>query len=140
MKLAAVTPRPDFTIDNFLGKQVQMQIGNSYGLPNAVEHSDNSPSFAHIQSQQPLHPQHGVNHSMDFQPAADVNIRRMNSNAMPFPRTPMETFDVVQPQASNLWDGDLQSVVQMGYGQGVQGFGSSGLPCDLPPGHMKMEI
>lgn len=80
--------------------QVQMQIGNNYGIPNVVDHTDNSPSFAHIQSQQPVHMQHGVAHTLDFQPAADVNMRRLNSNPMPFPRTAVETFDVGQAQVS----------------------------------------
>ncbi|CAM6117880.1 unnamed protein product [Calypogeia fissa] len=140
MKLAAVTPRPDFSIDNILNKQVQMQIGNNYGIPTVVDHADNSPSFAHMQSQQPLHMQHGVTHNLDFQPAPEVNMRRLTSNPIPFPRTPVETFDVGQTQTSSLWDGDLQSVVQMGFGQSLQGYGLGGLQCDLPPGHMKMEL
>lgn len=79
----------------------QMNVGHSFSHPNMVEHTNNSPSFAHIQPQRPVHMQYGVTHNLDFlQPAADMNIRRVNGNQVPFHRTPMETFDVGQAQVA----------------------------------------
>ncbi|BBN05292.1 protein MpBHLH21 [Marchantia polymorpha subsp. ruderalis] len=142
MKLAAVTPRPDFNIDNFLTKQ--LQIGQNCGLPNMVEHTESTiqyPQLPSLHSQQSLHMQQVLSNVLDNSQSVESKLMRMNSAPpMSLPRAHMDIFGDGLSQLTGLWEGDLQSVVQMGFTQGRPMTGLGGFQCDLPPGHMKIEI
>ncbi|KAL3677635.1 hypothetical protein R1sor_027583 [Riccia sorocarpa] len=141
MKLAAVTPRPDFNIDSFLAKQLQM--GQNCGLESVMEHPESCIGYSQLPPLQSLHSvnmQQSLLNSFSNPNCVQSTLRRMNSAPVSLGRAPVETFGDCLSQMPGLWEGDLQSVVQMGFSQGRTAMGHGGYHCDLPPGHMKVEL
>ncbi|KAL2636444.1 hypothetical protein R1flu_007923 [Riccia fluitans] len=142
MKLAAVTPRPDFNIDSFLAKQLQM--GQNFGLQNVMEHPhESSIPFSHVPQFQSLHPaniQQSLANSFGNPNCVESTLRRTYSAPVTLARVPVDSFGDELSQIPALWEGDLHSVVEMGLSQGKPKMGLSGYQSDLPPGHMKVEL
>ncbi|KAL2636436.1 hypothetical protein R1flu_007915 [Riccia fluitans] len=137
MKLAAVTPRPDFNIDSFLAKQLQM--GQNCGLQNVIEHPhESSIPFSHVPQFQSLHPaniQQSIANSFGNPNCVDPTLRRTYSTPVTLARLPLDSFGDGLSQIPALWEGDLHSVVEMGLSQGKPTMGLSGYQC-----HMKVEL
>ncbi|KAJ0971889.1 hypothetical protein J5N97_019848 [Dioscorea zingiberensis] len=131
MKLATVNPRLEFNMENFVPKDT---------LP--VHQLEAAFSYAY-QPQQGTPLQNGVTTNAleaecSMNPLESALLRRTLSMQM----QPHDGFADVASQLGNFWEDDLQSVVQMGYGQNQevalssQSFNNG----TLPTAHMKIEL
>ncbi|CAK9190460.1 unnamed protein product, partial [Sphagnum troendelagicum] len=139
MKLASVNPQLDYNLDCIFNKEM-LQSGAS----SIVGPEPSSTYGLHL----PLTPPHIAN-GLEFQSLGtmDSSHLRRTISAPPtgVPSVPnLDTFGDDATQMSIEWDGELQSMLQMGFGQAtgatssllLEGFNN----CQLPAGHMKVEL
>ncbi|CAK9226733.1 unnamed protein product [Sphagnum jensenii] len=143
MKLAAVNPGMDCTVDDFLCKQMQGSTAPMIMGPNTTTMSY---GHHHPQSQQQqVHNLQTVGHSgLDFKPlesSAEASLGRTMSAPVIGPVSSLDAFGDNLSQLSSGWEGELQSVVNMGF---LQGRLSTWLPqesdCQMQAGKMKVEL
>ncbi|CAM6048598.1 unnamed protein product [Sphagnum compactum] len=143
MKLAAVNPGMDCTVNDFLCKQMQGSTAPMMMGPNTTTMSY---GHHHPQSQQQqVHNLQTVGHSgLDFKPlesSAEASLRRTMSAPVIAPPSSLDAFGDNLSQLSSGWEGELQSVVNMGF---LQGRLSTWLPqeshCQMQAGEMKVEL
>ncbi|GLT97692.1 hypothetical protein SLE2022_152450 [Rubroshorea leprosula] len=135
MKLATVNPRMDFNMEALLLKDCNLlQILQSRGpLPHNLYPVDSSaPAFPfEYQPQQGLALQGGIPNNMEKQ----FSVNSLNASLHRNPSMQLPSIDgfcdTNTPSVPSLWEDDLLSVVQMGFGQN---HGS------MAAGQMKMEL
>ncbi|CAL9193567.1 unnamed protein product [Musa hybrid cultivar] len=132
MKLAALNPQLDFNMEALLPKDVSLCILFTLGqLPQQVYPLDMaSTAFSYAQQPQGTPLQSIVTNSLDVQGSLnplESSLRRPPT--MQLPR--LDGFTDATSQLGNLWEDDLQYVVQMGLGQS-QGtaFSSQSMPVE----------
>ncbi|KAJ0988938.1 hypothetical protein J5N97_007294 [Dioscorea zingiberensis] len=141
MKLATVNPRLDFSMENFITKDMHQ---SRVPLPHSVYPIDGVPAaFSYpYQPQQEAHLQSVVTTNAleahcSMNPL-DSGLRRSLSMQLP----PSDGFPDAASQLCNFWEDDLQSVVQMGFTQNQEDAFSSqsfhGSLATTP--HMKLEL
>eukprot|EP00268_Persea_americana_P037784 TRINITY_DN37498_c0_g1_i1.p1 TRINITY_DN37498_c0_g1~~TRINITY_DN37498_c0_g1_i1.p1 ORF type:complete len:589 (-),score=131.25 TRINITY_DN37498_c0_g1_i1:429-2195(-) len=133
MKLATVNPRLDFNMETLLSKDIIQARGS---LPPTMYPVDSSAStFSYVQQPQ-LGPLTGMaSNGFDTQSSVnplDATLRRALSMQLPA----MDGYADASSQLTNFWEDDLQSVVQMGFGQNQE----TAFHGTLPTGHMKIEL
>eukprot|EP01018_Ginkgo_biloba_P014931 Gb_39758 [translate_table: standard] len=130
MKLAAVNPRLDFNVEGLLAKDILQPRSSS---PTMVFAPDTHTSYPQLhQPQQGLIQVGTEGHGM-VNPA-EVLRRTMNAQL-----SCIDGYGDAISQLSNIWDDELQSVVQMGFAQNSQTtFTSQGFSGSLPTSHMKL--
>ncbi|XP_002966517.2 transcription factor bHLH49 isoform X1 [Selaginella moellendorffii] len=127
MKLAAVNPRLDINLDGLLTKEVLQGRGST--SPIVLNH-DMSSTYSHLQQLQQAQA------AVMQLGSCGLDLRALSSTVENAIRAPGEGgFTDAASQASSVWDGELQSVVQMSFGALSQE-----LQVQLPTGHMKVEI
>ncbi|CAL9096649.1 unnamed protein product [Musa acuminata var. zebrina] len=128
MKLAALNPQLDFNMEALLPKDMHQELGQ---LPQQVYPLDMaSTAFSYAQQPQGTPLQSIVTNSLDVQGSLnplESSLRRPPT--MQLPR--LDGFTDATSQLGNLWEDDLQYVVQMGLGQS-QGtaFSSQSMPVE----------
>ncbi|KAK9159795.1 hypothetical protein Syun_006136 [Stephania yunnanensis] len=136
MKLATVNPRLDFNMDSLLSKDILHSRGpftHNYPLDSTASafHYGQQPQ------QQGLPLQSGISDGADTQcsvnPLEATVLRRNLSMQLP----PLDGFGDAASQIAAFWEDDLQSLVQMGFGQNQQPQGFHG---SLPTTNMKVEL
>ncbi|CAK7348925.1 unnamed protein product [Dovyalis caffra] len=135
MKLSTVNPRMEINMETLLSKDIFQSRGSMQ--PGHCPLDSSAPVFPYgYQSQQGLALQNGMSgnaethFSMNSLSAA---LRRSPSMQLP----PLDGFgDAAAHQASTMWEDDLQSVVQMGFGQNHQ----QSFQGTVPSTQMKIEL
>lgn len=138
MKLAAIDPRLDANLEDLLNKELAVHARSPettlMGPDLLAGYRDHQ---SHLQIQQQIN-----NCNMDLRSVGtlcDAYFRR----SMPSPLAYTDSFvDSLTQTLSEVSDGDLQTIVQMGNTQVRQEFfGQAGLhgPGFLPTGHLKVE-
>ncbi|XP_021290198.1 transcription factor bHLH78-like [Herrania umbratica] len=125
MKLATVNPRMDINMEALLSKDMFQSCGS---LPHALYSMDSSaPAFPFgYQAQQQALPLHsGISNNIETQfsmnPLTAV-LRKTHGLQLP----PIDGLIDANPQVASFWEDDLQSIVQMGFGQNqAQGYQGS---------------
>lgn len=115
MKLSTVNPRMDLNMDALLSKDIFQSRG---ALPHTLYPIDSAmPAFPFGYQHQQVPSLHsGVGNGTENQfPVNSLNaaLRRNPSVQLP----PIDGFGEATPEVSALWEDDLQSVVQMAFGQ-----------------------
>lgn len=140
MKLAAVNPRLDYNYEQLLGKELLLSRSPETTLlgPDPLGYSHDLHGHGHGQLPLPLP------HFSSLEGLGDAFLRR--SMGVPSMASLVSDDQFCDPlsQAVNLCNGDLQSVVEMGFIQGRQGLGfgtqlSHGSSMCLP-GKLKVEL
>ncbi|KAK1290286.1 Transcription factor bHLH62 [Acorus calamus] len=135
MKLATVNPRPDFNMESLLAKDILQSRGslphNGYPLENAA------PAFAFAQSaQQQVNALQGlVNNGLESQSSLNPSENHTLRPSLSMQLQGMDGLCDAASQPGNFWEDDLQSVVQMGFGQNGESF-----PGSLPTTHMQIKL
>ncbi|KAJ6729146.1 TRANSCRIPTION FACTOR BHLH78-LIKE ISOFORM X1 [Salix viminalis] len=134
MKLATVNPKMEITMETFLSKDIFQSRGS---MPHGLYPLDSStPTFPYgYQSQQGLALQNGMSRNAESQFSMNplnAALRRNSSLQLPA----LDGFSDASHQASTIWQDDLQSFVQMGYGQNQQ----QDFQGSEPPAQMKIEL
>jgi hypothetical protein len=134
MKLATVNPRMEINMDALFSKDMFQSRGalphNLYPVDSAV------PAFPYGYQQQQVPSLHnGIAAGTENQfPVNSLNAALRRNPNLQLP--PMDGFGEANPEVSAFWDDDLQSVVQMGFGQNKQpSFHGS-----IATSHMKVEL
>nr|CAD1830333.1 unnamed protein product [Ananas comosus var. bracteatus] len=113
MKLATMNPRLEFNMDNLLPKDVNASRMRNNAAP--VYPLEAAPTRTFPFSHQPQghhHPlQSVVNNGIEMPLSSSLH----RSLSMPLP--PLDGFADASSQLGTFWEDDLQSVVQMGFGQ-----------------------
>ncbi|CAM6048503.1 unnamed protein product [Sphagnum compactum] len=114
MKLASVNSQLDFNLDSILNKEMLWSQDSAVLLPE--------PSLSYGLHLPPLIQQHLATDGPDFQSLATIDTllcRRAMSAPISVPCTPnADAFgDDLSTQMSIEWDGELQTMFQMGFGQ-----------------------
>ncbi|KAH9293987.1 hypothetical protein KI387_009509, partial [Taxus chinensis] len=112
MKLATVNPRLDFNIEGLIAKDMLHSRGSSSRM---LFSPDTSAAFPLLHQPQQGPAQDGVACGMGN--PVEAALRR-TVNAQPLF---IDGYADPIPQIANIWDEDLQSVVEMGFGQNQQG-------------------
>ncbi|XP_010243164.1 PREDICTED: transcription factor bHLH62-like [Nelumbo nucifera] len=140
MKLATVNPRMDFNMESLLSKDI---LQSRASLPHTVYPLDSSastfPFGQHTRQGLPL--QSGISNVTDTHCSANPLDAALRQNiGMQLP--PVNGFGESAPQISTFWEDDLQSVVQMGFGQNQSqtAFHPQNFHGSLPTAHMKIEL
>ncbi|XP_022149064.1 transcription factor bHLH49 isoform X2 [Momordica charantia] len=103
MKLATVNPRLDINIDGLLAKDIlQSRAGPSSGFSSHMPITGPLPSISH----------HGLIPS-SFPAIGSCEMLRSTINSQ---MTPMSGGFKERTQIKNVWDGELQNIVQMSFG------------------------
>ncbi|XP_043711177.1 transcription factor bHLH62-like [Telopea speciosissima] len=136
MKLSTVNPRLDFNMESLLSKEILQTRGS---LPHPIYPLYSSASafpFGH-------HPlQSGISNGAETQCSVNpLDAMFLRNLGLQLPS--VDGFGEAASQLSTFWEDDLQSVVQMGFGQNQsqeaalqpQSFHGS-----LPTAHMKVEL
>ncbi|CAK9275376.1 unnamed protein product [Sphagnum jensenii] len=139
MKLASVNPQLDYNLDCIFNKEM-LQSGAS----SIVGPEPSSTYELHL----PLTPPHIAN-GLEFQSLGTMDSCHLRRTISAPPTgvpsvSNLDTFGDDATQMSIEWDGELQSMLQMGFGQAtgatssllLEGFNN----CQLPAGHMKVEL
>ncbi|OVA12971.1 Myc-type [Macleaya cordata] len=141
MKLSTVNPRLDFNMETLLSKDILQSRGS---FPHPIYPLDSSASaFPYGHQPHPHGPnlQNGISNGTENHCSVnplDAALRRNLSMQLP----PLDGFCESASQLGTFWEDDLQSVVQMGFGQNqgremvFQSQNSQGLPST----HMKVEL
>ncbi|KAI3869101.1 hypothetical protein MKX03_005043 [Papaver bracteatum] len=143
MKLSTVNPRLDFNMEALLSKDMLQPRGGSFPHPNypidasavAAFPYGHQPSQHHVQN---LQQQNGITNGTENHCPLDAALRRNLGMQLPS----LDGFCESAAQLGAFWEDDLQSVVQMGFGQnqgqetGYHLQNSHGLPST----HMKVEL
>lgn len=131
MKLATVNPRMDFSVDTLLSKGVLQPRGSLSQSIFPVE-SSSTPGFPF--GYQPRQGMPLSNRAETQLPINSLSALLRGNPSMHLPS--IDGNGEVAPQASMPWEDDLQSLVQMGFGQNhaqiVHG--------SMAAGHMKVEL
>ncbi|KAJ4967996.1 hypothetical protein NE237_014697 [Protea cynaroides] len=142
MKLSTVNPRLEFNMESLITKEILQPRGS---LPHPIYPLNSSASafpYGHHPQQGPslqsaisnrAENQCSVNHPLD------TTFRRNLGMQLP----PVDGFGETASQLSTFWEDDLQSVVQMGFGQNQSqeaGFQPESFNGSLPTAHMKLEL
>ncbi|CAK9236829.1 unnamed protein product, partial [Sphagnum troendelagicum] len=144
MKLASMPPQMD--VVNFDPVITKEMLSQSRGITSVVDHA----SFFnhHAKLQQPLSQLGGAIGvgAVNLRQSLNCNLETGNNCDTTQLCRSLSSMDGVafqdsEIQGSTVWDGDLQSIVQMGILQcGPTSMMSQGLKCPLPVGHMKVEL
>lgn len=128
MKLAAVNPRLDFNIEALLTKDLRGS------LPTMLCAPESNASYPQLhQPQQGLLQVATEGHGILNQ--AEAIRRTMNAQL-----ACVDGYGDAIAQLSNVWDDELQSIVQMGFTQNIQTpFKSQGTSGSMPTSNMKAE-
>ncbi|KAI3996700.1 hypothetical protein MKX01_041000 [Papaver californicum] len=142
MKLSTVNPRLDFNMEALLSKDI-LQPRGSFPHPNYPMDASAVATFPyghqpsqHVQNLQQQ--QNGTTNGTENHCPLDAALRRNLGMQLP----PLDGFCESAAQLGAFWEDDLQSVVQMGFGQnqgqetGYHSQNSHGLPST----HMKVEL
>lgn len=117
MKLSSVNPRLEFNMGNLFSKDV---IQPNCSLPHPMYPPDSlAPTHYGQTHQNPL--QDSITTTAPS-PMAPLNSTTNQNHALHLP--PLDFFSNGLSQLSSLCEGDLQSIVQMGFGQKEDGFQS----------------
>ncbi|KMZ75560.1 Transcription factor bHLH77 [Zostera marina] len=123
MKLATVNPQLDFNMENVLQKQIR-QLRASLQL-SQLDYPHLNPNIPHTfppQQSQQSSPQQSANnlHGFLLEENNSSHVNPSGSNLRSTLKNPIsEGFPDSSPQVGNLWEDDLQSVVQMGFFQNL---------------------
>ncbi|CAM6026277.1 unnamed protein product [Sphagnum balticum] len=140
MKLAAVNPGMDCTVNDFLCKQ-----GSTAPMMMGPNTTTMSYGHHHPQSQQQqVHNLQTVGRSgLDFKPlesSAEASLGRTMSAPVISPLSSLGAFGDNLSQLSSGWEGELQSVVNMGFLQGRLSMIPQESHCQMQAGKMKVEL
>ncbi|KAJ4956039.1 hypothetical protein NE237_012822 [Protea cynaroides] len=136
MKLATVNPRLEINMESLLSKEMLQPRGS---LPHPIYPLDSSASafpYGHQPLQGPL-AQNGISNGAEN--SLDATFLRNLGLQLP----PVDGFVEAASQLSSFWEDDLQSVVQMGFGQNQnqeEAFQPQSFHGSLPTAHMKVEL
>ncbi|ONI28978.1 hypothetical protein PRUPE_1G173300 [Prunus persica] len=135
MKLSTVNPRMDLNMEALLSKEILQSRGS---LQNALYQLDSAiPSFPFGYQPQQLPPLHSSSISSGTEtqfPESPLNAAMRQSQGMQLPT--FDRFGGAAPQAPQFFEDDLQSVVQMGFGQIQQ----ESLHGSMASAQMKVEL
>ncbi|XP_031481243.1 transcription factor bHLH62 [Nymphaea colorata] len=138
MKLATVNPRLDFNIEGLLQKEMlQSRVSPSRAM-YPLDSSTSAFPYGSRPQQGPL--QSSITSVSETQcPVNPFDSTLSRSLGMQLPLT--DGYADSSSQLTAIWDDELQSVVQMAFGQN-QGalFTSQNFQGSLPTGHMKIEL
>ncbi|XP_022734160.1 transcription factor bHLH77-like [Durio zibethinus] len=115
MKLSSVNPRMDINMEALLSKDIFQSLGS---LPHALSSMDSStPAFPfRYQPQQGLPLNSGISNNIETQFSMNpLNAALHKTHGLQLP--PIDGFTDASPQVASIWEDDLQSIVQMGFGQ-----------------------
>lgn len=126
MKLATVNPRLDFSLESLLGKDMLQ--------PRVIGGSLSSLSFGPMAYSSLQPPQQGLVHP-GIGSASDILRRTINSQLTPLPLGFKEP-----PQLANVWEDELNNVVQMSFGARTCPSSSQEADGSVPDGQMKVEL
>ncbi|XP_043722476.1 transcription factor bHLH78-like [Telopea speciosissima] len=141
MKLSTVNPRLDFNMESLLSKEMLQPRGS---LPHPSYPLDSSASafqYGHQTQQEPPH-QSGISNGTETQCLVNPLDAAFRLN-LGVQLTPADVFGEAASQLSTFWEDDLQSVVQMGFGQNQSqeaGFQPQSFHGSLSSTHMKIEL
>ncbi|GLJ26823.1 hypothetical protein SUGI_0523740 [Cryptomeria japonica] len=137
MKLATVNPRLDFNMEGLIAKDMLQSRNSSSRMLFAPDHSAAFPQLHHQQlcpvqvSVACATEGHGMGNPVEAALRRTVNTQPLF----------IDGYEDSISQIANIWDEDLQSVVQMGFGQNKQGpLTSQGIHGPLPTNQMKIEL
>uniref|UniRef100_A0A1D1XMA9 Transcription factor bHLH62 n=1 Tax=Anthurium amnicola TaxID=1678845 RepID=A0A1D1XMA9_9ARAE len=141
MKLATVNPRLDFNVESLLQKDVHQP---RVPLPHSSVYQLEAAASAFPYAQQP--PQQGtplqsiLSNGLENQcPVNPLDTTPRRTLSMQLPS--MDGFVDAASQLGAFWEDDLQSVVQMGFGQDQEAaFSSQSFQGSLSTTHMKIEL
>ncbi|KAJ7530827.1 hypothetical protein O6H91_03G124500 [Diphasiastrum complanatum] len=111
MKLAAVNSRLDFNLDSRVNKEF-MQGSVSQNLAEEIQPAS---SYPQVYQQKQTQLQAGLKGVLDLRSLSEVPIAP--SQGIPISSPSAEGYGGVISQKKSLWDGELQSIVQMGFVQ-----------------------
>ncbi|XP_029117287.1 transcription factor bHLH62 [Elaeis guineensis] len=123
MKLATVNPRLDFNMENLLPKDMH-QASGPMPPPPLYPLDATSTAFSYAHQPQGTSLQSVVTNGLENQCSLDpldTSLHRSLSMQPP----PLDGFGDATSQLGTFWEDDLQSVVQMGFGQGQENAFSS---------------
>ncbi|KAB5527587.1 hypothetical protein DKX38_021434 [Salix brachista] len=132
MKLSSVNPRMEFNMETLLSKDIFQSRGS---MPDGLYPSDDSAQvFPYgYQSQQGL----ALQNLMPSNAETQFSMNPLNAALRRNPSMHLPPLgDAAAHQASAMWEDDLQSFVQMGYGQNHQ----ESFQGSVPSTHMKIEL
>ncbi|XWS13312.1 hypothetical protein CRYUN_Cryun36dG0026700 [Craigia yunnanensis] len=115
MKLATVNPRMDINMEALLSKDMFQSRGS---LPHALYSVDSSePGFPFgYQPQQGLPLNSRISNNTETQFSMNpLNAALRKTQGLQLP--PIDGFTDANPKVASFWEDDLQSIVQMGFGQ-----------------------
>ncbi|KAL6191333.1 hypothetical protein ACLB2K_037724 [Fragaria x ananassa] len=116
MKLATVNPRMDLNMEDLLSKEILQSQG---ALQNALYQLDSAvpASFPFGYQPQQLPPLHSnsISNEADTHFPVNLNAALTQNSTMQSPA--FDRFGGANPQAPQFFEDDLQSMVQMGFGQ-----------------------
>ncbi|KAJ7562127.1 hypothetical protein O6H91_03G055900 [Diphasiastrum complanatum] len=124
MKLAAVNPRLDLNIESLLTKEM---LSSFFPTPMSSSNPDNAADDLQLHPTQQNAIQLGLSRGLDLR-SSDYTVETALQRSMVFPIS-VDTYANFGSQTSGIWDGELQSIVQMSFGSG-----------SLPSGRMKVEL
>ncbi|KAL3506543.1 hypothetical protein ACH5RR_031925 [Cinchona calisaya] len=132
MKLATINPRMEFNAETLQSKDVLQSRGS---LPQNMYQSDNSAA----RYPYPIQSQNGtILTSVAIPNGQEVpfSMNHLNGRNQGIHLPPLDNFGEAVSQVSSFWEDDLQTVVQMGFGQNqTQNF--HGI---VPTAQMKVEL
>ncbi|XWS09262.1 hypothetical protein CRYUN_Cryun40dG0070700 [Craigia yunnanensis] len=115
MKLATVNPRLDINMEALLSKDMFQSRGS---FPHALYSMDSSaPAFPFgYHPQQGLPMNSGISNNTEAQFSMNpLNAALRKTQGLQLP--PIDGFTDANPRVASFWEDDLQSIVQMGFGQ-----------------------
>lgn len=140
MKLATVNPQLDFSMENFVAKNIEIHQSSVLLPPQSVyplEAISTSFSFGNMPERAPIIAINGLELESHLNPLSHSNFNRNLSMQLP----PIEGFADATYQLGALWDDDLQNVVQMGFIHNQEhAFSSQSIQGSVPTNHMKVEL
>ncbi|XWS35218.1 hypothetical protein CRYUN_Cryun21dG0107200 [Craigia yunnanensis] len=134
MKLTTVNPKMDINMEALLSKDMFQSRGS---LPHALYSMDSStPAFPFgYQPQQGLPLNSGIANNTETQFSMNpLNAALRKTQGLQLP--PIDGFTDANPQVASFWEDDLQSIVQMGFGQNQ----ARSYPGSIAVGQVKIEL
>ncbi|OMO55469.1 hypothetical protein COLO4_35969 [Corchorus olitorius] len=132
MKLATVNPRTDINMEALLSKEMFQSRGS---LPQALYSMDSSAAAAFPFGFQPQQQGLTLPSNIDTQFSMNpLNAALRKTQGLQLP--PLDGFNDANSQVASFWEDDLQSIVQMGFGQNqAQSYQGS-----IAAGQVKIEL
>uniref|UniRef100_A0A5B7AYX4 BHLH domain-containing protein n=1 Tax=Davidia involucrata TaxID=16924 RepID=A0A5B7AYX4_DAVIN len=116
MKLATVNPRMEFNMEALLSKDIFQSRGSM--AHNLYPLDSSAPTFHQgYQSQQGPSLHSGISNGTETPFSMNTLNAALRRNHLSMQLPPIDGFGEAASQASAFWEDDLQSVVQMGFGQ-----------------------